>query len=140
MDSSMAVLALVMSLYHEARGEGPEGMRVVADTIYTRVHDGRWPNDYTKTILHSKQFAWVRKQGIHQSTDLIALQHRVLHSKSITPKDLLAYRQATKISREVLSEGYKPKYKFTHFYSKSQPYWAVGKRKTKIGRHYFLHM
>ena len=58
MEASMAVLALVLNLYHEARGEGPEGMRVIADTVYTRVHDGRWPNTYTEAILQDNQFAW----------------------------------------------------------------------------------
>lgn len=140
MDASTAILALVLNLYHEARGEGPEGMRVVADTIYTRVHDGRWPKTYTGTILQDKQFAWVKEQGIEKPTDLIVLQHRVLHSKSTTPKDLLAYKQATRIAKEVLSEGYKPRYNFTHFYSKSQPHWAVGKRKTRIGHHSFIRM
>ena len=140
MEASMAVLALVLNLYHEARGEGPEGMRVIADTVYTRVHDGRWPNTYTEAILQDNQFAWVEEQGIREPTDLLTLQQRVLHSKSTTPKDLLAYKQATKIAKEVLSEGYKPRYNFTHFYSKSKPYWAVGKRKTRIGRHSFIRM
>ena len=140
MDASTAVLALVLNLYHEARGEGPEGMRVIADTVYTRVHDGRWSKTYTETILQDKQFAWVKEQSIKEPTDLITLQHRVLHSKSTTPKDLLAYKQATKIAKEVLSEGYKPRYNFTHFYSKSKPYWAVGKRKTRIGHHSFIRM
>ena len=140
MDASTAVLALVLNLYHEARGEGPEGMRVIADTVYTRVHDGRWPKTYTETILQDKQFAWVKEHGIEKPTDLIVLQHRVLHSKSTTPKDLLAYKQATRIAKEVLSEGYKPRYNFTHFYSKSQPQWAVGKRKTRIGHHSFIRM
>ena len=93
-----------------------------------------------ETILQDKQFAWVKEQGIEEPTDLIVLQHRVLHSKSTTPKDLLAYKQATKIAKEVLSEGYKPKYNFTHFYSKSRPSWANKKRKTRIGRHSFIRM
>lgn len=101
MEASMAVLALVLNLYHEARGEGPEGMRVIADTVYTRVHDDRWPKTYTETILQDKQFAWVEEKSIKEPTDLITLQHRVLHSKSTTPKDLLAYKQATRIAKEV---------------------------------------
>lgn len=140
MEASMAVLALVLNLYHEARSEGPEGMRVIADTVYTRVHDDRWPKTYTEAILQDKQFAWAEEKSIKEPTDLITLQHRVLHSKSTTPKDLLAYKQATRIAKEVLSEGYKPRYNFTHFYSKSQPHWAIGKRKTRIGNHSFIRM
>lgn len=139
MDASAALLALVMNLYHEARGEGPEGMRAVADTVYTRVHDERWPSSYTEVILQDKQFSWVKEQGVKTPEDLITLQGRVLHSKRMAPRDLLAYKQATKIAKEVLSEGYKPKYKFTHFHThKISPYWSFGKRKRVIGRHLFM--
>ena len=140
MEHSMALLALVLSIYQEARGESIAGMQVVADTVYTRVHDPRWASNYTEVVLEAKQFTWVTKHNIKEHGDLIDLQARILQSKHFTKKDRLAYRQATQIATRVLSQGYKPKYRFTHFYSGKAPIWAKHRSKVKIGNHTFIHI
>lgn len=136
----MALLALVLSIYQEARGESIAGMQVVADTVYTRVHDSRWASSYAEVVLESKQFTWVAKLNIREQGDLIDLQAHILQSKHFTKKDRVAYRQATQIATRVLSQGYKPKYRFTHFYSGKAPVWAKNRSKVKIGNHTFMHI
>ena len=49
------------TLFGEARGEGPLGMRAVAHVIRNRVRDKRWRDTYAEVCLRSKQFsAWNR--------------------------------------------------------------------------------
>ena len=46
------------TLYHEARGEGEEGMRAVASVIYNRAHQKRWKKlGYSGVCLQKKQFS-----------------------------------------------------------------------------------
>lgn len=56
---------LVHALWHEARGEGEEGMIAVAAVIKNRVNSKRYPNDYCKVIQQPKQFSYRNhlKQG-----------------------------------------------------------------------------
>ena len=46
------------TLYHEARGEGEEGMRAVASVIYNRAQQKRWKKlGYSGVCLQKKQFS-----------------------------------------------------------------------------------
>lgn len=132
-----AVLIMTMNIYHEARGESYAGQLAVADTTITRVHDARWPNSVHDVVLQPKQFSWVAEKKVMDLQDLISLQHKILHSKKTTQRDINAYRQAEKIARKVLKAGYKPRYKFTHFHAtRVNPYWARN-RGVWIGNHIF---
>jgi len=47
---------LADAIYHEARGEGIEGMSAVASVIMNRVKDRRWPNSVCKVVYQKGQF------------------------------------------------------------------------------------
>lgn len=46
-----------LTAYHEARGEGAEGMRAVLEVIFNRALSERWPNTVTDVINAPGQFA-----------------------------------------------------------------------------------
>ena len=54
-DAERAIVAL--TVYHEARGEGVDGMKAVLEVILNRVLSERWPNTATDVINAPGQFA-----------------------------------------------------------------------------------
>ena len=50
-------ILLARTLYGEARGEGPEGMEAVANSIRNRVHNTNYPPNYTGVIRQPKQYS-----------------------------------------------------------------------------------
>lgn len=138
-----ALVALIMNLYFEGRGEGEEGMRAIADTVITRTHDERWPNDVTEVVLQKGQFTWVQRKKVKDVGDLVELQASVLRSKQLGDKDLEAYRVACKIAIQALSKGYKPHYRFTHFHrvkSHSKHHHHRRGKGVIIGHHIYLRV
>lgn len=118
-----SLLAMTLNLYMEARGEGIQGMHLVADTTLTRVHSDKWPDTVEDVVLQPHQFSWTAENGVDDLQDMISLQHKILDNAQ--PSDIASYRQAEAVARKVLSKGYKPRYRF-HFYhtKKVRPHWA----------------
>lgn len=79
-----SLLCLSRNLYHEARGEGTEGMLAVAHVVVNRVRDHRWPSDVCEVIYQKNQFSWVGR----------------VSGKIHEPK---AYEEARTIAERVLS-------------------------------------
>ncbi len=132
-------LALTLNIYTEAGGEGTKGMEIVADTVITRVHNEKYPNDVCKVVLQSNQFNWTKRLKSKDFNGLIRYQEKLFAERKFGDKERHAYFQAAQIAYKVMKPGYIPKYKFVHFYSGSdKPYWAKGKRAYKYGNHYFL--
>lgn len=50
--------------YREARGEGIEGMRLIADVILNRVDSEQFPNTVKEVISQPRQFATYRKNDM----------------------------------------------------------------------------
>jgi spore germination cell wall hydrolase CwlJ-like protein len=46
-------------LYHEARGEKPEGIRAVATVIYNRTKHKNYPSDFCGVIKQPYQFSYL---------------------------------------------------------------------------------
>lgn len=133
-----ALLALTMNVWHEARGEGDVGMQAVADTTIMRVNSDHYPDCATEVILQPKQFSWVKEKKVKDIGDLLELERSVLHSKQLSERDLHTYRKAQTIAQKALQEGYKPRYKFTHFHTtKVSPPWSKNNKSVKIGNHIF---
>lgn len=139
-----ALLALTLNLFFEARGEGVRGMEAVADVTITRVHDQRYPDNVLDVVLQSRQFSWTHqklKRKDRNLQGLIALQHDVLHSGKYSWKDIERYRQAERIAKKALQDGYKPRYRFTHFHTiKIRPYWVEYRNGMKLGNHIFYRI
>lgn len=52
---------LALNMFHEARGEGLEGMKMIADVTMNRVKDERFPKDVCSVIKQKNQFTWTKK-------------------------------------------------------------------------------
>jgi N-acetylmuramoyl-L-alanine amidase len=55
-----ALTCLALNLYHEARGEGPEGMAAVAVVTLNRVQHPDWPDTICEVVHQPAQFSWTR--------------------------------------------------------------------------------
>lgn len=112
------------------------GMQYVADVTITRVHDKRYPDNVQDVVLQSRQFSWTRQKLKGRKTffGMVELQNEILHSGKMRPADLKRYKEAEAIARKVLAEGYKPRYRFTHFHTiKIRPYWVEYRSGMQIG-------
>lgn len=136
----MCWLALTLNIYTEAGGEGEFGMTLIADTVVTRVENKNYPDNIGKVILQPGQFSWTYQLRSRSEKGLVAYNRRLLKSKRMAnPKEREAYATAMKVAYRALQPGYKPKYRYTHFYSGTdKPKWAKNKRAVKHGKHYFL--
>ena len=132
-------LALTLNIYTEAGGEGKGGMERVADTVMTRVHNDKYPDNVCKVVMQPNQFSWTKRLKSKDYKGLMHYQKHVLNVRKFSDKERLAYMQAASIAYKALQPGYKPKYRFIHFYSgKDRPKWAKGKKAVKYRKHYFL--
>lgn len=59
------VKVLALNMYHEARGEGPDGMQMVGEVTLNRVEDPAYPNTVCKVVYQDCQFAWTCKKKDH---------------------------------------------------------------------------
>lgn len=55
-----AVTCLALNLYHEARGEGPEGMLAVGVVTLNRAAHPDWPDNICDVVYQPHQFSWTR--------------------------------------------------------------------------------
>jgi N-acetylmuramoyl-L-alanine amidase len=53
-----SILCLALNIYHEARGEGPEGMMAVATVTLNRVAHVDWPDSICEVVYQPAQFSW----------------------------------------------------------------------------------
>lgn len=54
------IMYLAKTIWAEARGEGPDGMRLVAWVIRARVESPKWPDTYASVVTQRNQFsAWL---------------------------------------------------------------------------------
>lgn len=58
--SASAKRCLVKNMYWEARGEGWEGMKAVAQVTLNRVKSDKWPDTVCGVVRQPHQFSWTR--------------------------------------------------------------------------------
>lgn len=131
-----AVLCLSLVMYSEARGEPTEAMQAVGDTVIYRLNHNEEYQDVCQVVLKKKQFSWTRKLKEKSVFGLMDYQEKIL--RGIKQKDLIAYRKAEKMAVKMLSDDYRPKYHYSHFYDGKAPSWAKGKPSRKIGALHFM--
>jgi spore germination cell wall hydrolase CwlJ-like protein len=66
-DSQVHTLAL--NMYHEARGEGPDGMQMVGEVTLTRVEDEAYPDNVCDVVYQRRQFSWTHMRKNHTPTE-----------------------------------------------------------------------
>lgn len=117
---------LALNIYHEARGEPPEGQEAVAAVTMNRVKDPNYPSTVCAVVWQPLQFSWTLK-------------------KQLTPTDPKAWDNAVRLASKVLKVGAKKAIVggATHYYStkylKEPPKWASSMMATRvIGNHVFF--
>lgn len=113
------------TLYLEARGENPRGLRAVATVIYNRSQNTG--KTFEAVCLQPFQFScW-----------------NASRTRKITPRrrsDVKAYNLCLQIENELLKGNFKPLGDWTHYYNPRlcSPKWARGVECVQIGSHVFL--
>jgi spore germination cell wall hydrolase CwlJ-like protein len=118
------------TLYGEARGEGPDGMRAVAHVLLNRVNDGRWGPTLVAVCMAPFQFScW--NVGDPNRKLLVALR-----------EDDPGLELAMDALDDAMAPGaVDPTAGATHYYADSlrPPGWTAGARQTAhIGHHLFF--
>lgn len=129
-----AALALALTVYHEAGGDGHRGMQAVADTVINRVHDPKFPNTVEGVILQPGQYHWPRKYRHKTVEDLQRTKNHMVLRKE-PHREPKIWNEALSIAQNSLAPGYKPTYSFKYFNSVGIRY--HGHRGTKINHLYF---
>lgn len=119
------VEVLALNMYHEARGEGTDGMQMVGEVTLNRVEHPAYPNNICEVVYQRRQFSWVDSRRDH------------------TPNETELWEEALEIAEGLLNDGIE---RFdngaTHFLNprrvRKMPRWArefevVG----QIGNHRF---
>lgn len=110
-----AVLALAITVYQEAGGDGHRGMQAVADTAIVRLHDSKFPNTVEGVLLQSGQFQWHRL-GRHKTVgDLQRIKKHLISQKEPRTANPVIWNEALSIAQAATAPGYKPTYHFRHF-------------------------
>ena len=113
------------TLYLEARGENPRGLRAVATVVYNRAKNTG--KTFEAVCLQPFQFScW-----------------NASRKRKIAPRrrsDVKAYNLCLQIENELLKGNFKPLGDWTHYYNPRlcSPKWARGVESVQIGSHVFL--
>jgi spore germination cell wall hydrolase CwlJ-like protein len=59
------IRVLALNMYHEARGEGSDGMQMVGEVTLNRVEHPSYPNNICNVVYQRSQFSWVRMRSDH---------------------------------------------------------------------------
>ena len=105
---SSAVLCLALNMYHEARGEGIDGMVAVGEVTLNRVESPRYPDNVCAVVKQRRQFSWYRG--------------------NLTPPNNEAYLASVEIAEVLLSDEddeIRLGLEATHFHNSSvNPRWS----------------
>jgi spore germination cell wall hydrolase CwlJ-like protein len=63
------VKVLALNMYHEARGEGPDGMQMVGEVTLNRVEHTSYPDNVCDVVYQQSQFSWTRHKADHTPHD-----------------------------------------------------------------------
>lgn len=121
------------ALYHEARGEGKEGMLAVMSVIHNRTKARGFPESYCKVIHQPLQFSYRNgtQPGIH------------IEIKPVKPSDKVAYTLASIIAEDVTTGRFEPLSELSDvlwYHTKDvKPKWSKTMQKVRtIAKHQFF--
>jgi spore germination cell wall hydrolase CwlJ-like protein len=124
-DDSKELQALALNIYHEARGEPEEGMRMVGEVTINRVASSRYPDNICDVVYQKSQFSWVSK-------------------KSKIPREKESWDKSLEIASELLTDDMSSyPHMATHFVNLNvvKPKWIKKFNKVDtIGDHTFYRM
>jgi spore germination cell wall hydrolase CwlJ-like protein len=122
-DSQVHTLAL--NMYHEARGEGPDGMQMVGEVTLNRVSNSAFPDTICDVVYQRSQFSWTT------------------HLRDKTPSETESWELAQELALDLLTDELELfDNGATHFLNPSKlgrlPRWAVEFEVVgRIGNHVF---
>ena len=123
-------LCLAEAMYYEARGEGADGQKAIAEVILQRTHDGNYP----KTICGVVHEGAKRHTGCQFSFTCDGSMKR--------PKNAIAWRRVRELASGIMEGAVRLGAltgRATHFHAVDvQPVWAGNLMRTaQIGNHVF---
>ena len=127
MNGLPTMILIALTIMGEARGEGEEGMRLVASVIYNRANGNKYA--MADIATDPAQFSCWRKED-----PSLALMHKYQETVS----DAKAYETAIAIALEMKSGNFNPTTTATHYCRKDCKVWwrsamaVVGKHKNHI--------
>lgn len=129
-DLAAQQLCLAEAMYYEARGEGVEGQKAIAEVILQRTHDFAFP----KTICGVVHEGAKLRKGCQFSFTCDGSLHR--------PKNAVSWRRIRELADEIMAGVIRLGTltdRATYFHTTAvQPAWADGfVRTTQIGNHIF---
>lgn len=68
-DYERQIEVLALNMYHEARGEGPDGMQMVGEVTLERVEHEYFPDNVCDVVYQRSQFSWTRTRSNHTPSD-----------------------------------------------------------------------
>ena len=86
-DERKQLQALALNIYHEARGESYEGMRMVGEVTINRVASSYYPDTICDVVYQRSQFSWVSTK------------------KNKTPSETEEWKKSLVIAKEILDEN-----------------------------------
>lgn len=105
--TTAAATCLALNIYFEARGEGVDAQRMVAEVVMHRVHADGFPKTVCDVVWQDGQFSWTQD------------------GKSDEPKDVRAWLTAQIVANEVLLYGTEFNTGATYYHEKSiNPHWV----------------
>lgn len=123
-DERKELITLALNIYHEARGEPDEGMRMVGEVTENRVSSSDYPDTICDVVYQEDQFAWVDK-------------------KNKSPSEEEAWQKSLKLAEELLNDN---KESYDHLalffvHKNYRPSWTRKLEKVKtVGNHTFYRM
>lgn len=87
-DFDRQVEVLALNMYHEARGEGYDAMKMVAEVTLNRVEHHRYPNDICSVVYQSRQFSWTHMILDHTPHEVQSWQKALELAENILNKDI----------------------------------------------------
>lgn len=125
-DEHKELQALALNIYHEARGETEEGMRMVGEVTINRVASSLYPDTICDVVYQKGQFSWVSTK------------------KNKTPQETEEWEKSLEIAEKLLDENVVSYgHLATHFVNLNaeKPGWTKKFDKVEtIGDHTFYRM
>ena len=111
---------LALNVYHEARGESPEGQLAVAAVTLNRVRDPEFPDSVCAVVWQRGQFSWTHD------------------GRPDRPYEKDAWEVAKRVARSAWV-GLSNIGAATHFHTTGvDPFWVTDRRRVaRVGRHVF---
>jgi N-acetylmuramoyl-L-alanine amidase len=63
------VKVLALNMYHEARGEGHDGMQMVGEVTLNRMYHTAYPDNICDVVYQRRQFSWTHMKRDHTPHD-----------------------------------------------------------------------